>query len=44
MDTNAKLELVDAVGLLGDEPNATLWHRIIRHLGSSILAADDVGE
>ncbi len=43
-DTNAKAQLVDAVGVLGDESNALIWDCIIRYLGSSLLAPDDVGE
>lgn len=42
--TNAKDDLVDTVGVSGDESNAPLRHCIIRQLGSSILAPDDVGE
>ena len=30
--------IVDAYDILGDEPNATLWHRFFRYLGSSLLA------
>ena len=36
--------VVDIDGLSGNESDASVWHRIIRHIGSIVLAEDDVGE
>lgn len=32
------------LNLFGDEPNASLWHRLIRHIRSAVLAAYDAGQ
>ena len=36
--------LVDAPYILGHEPNASIWHCIVRYLGPVVLATDDVSE
>lgn len=35
---------VDPVDLLGYEPDASVWYRVFRHFGSSVLATYDVGQ
>ena len=42
--TDQSLDLVDPPHFLGHESDAIVWHCIVRHLGSPVLAADDVGE
>jgi len=34
----------DAGDIFGHEPDAIIWYCVLRHLGSFILAANDVGE
>jgi hypothetical protein len=38
------VDWLNVIDLFGHEPDAIIWHRIIRYLGSSILVANDVGE
>lgn len=33
----------DTIDILGHEPDAIVWHRVLRQLGSCILAANDDG-
>lgn len=35
---------VDIVDLLGYESDAFVWYRLVRHFGSAVLAAYDVGQ
>ena len=32
---------VDSLDLLGHEPDAPVWYRLVRHVGSSVLVAYD---
>jgi hypothetical protein len=43
-ETNARESAVYTLDLLGDEPNASLRHRLIRHLRPYLLAAYDYGQ
>jgi hypothetical protein len=38
-----KVPSVDIIDLLGHESDASLWHCILRHLRSVVLAAHDAG-
>ena len=42
--SKADVDGSDIIDLLGDEPDAIVWYRVIRYLGSSILVANDVGK
>lgn len=35
---------VDLVDLLGYESDALVWYRVVRHVGSFVLATYDVGQ
>lgn len=38
------VDQLNTARLFGHESDATVWYRVFRYFGSSILAADDVGE
>jgi len=40
----ADVDRLNIIDLLGHEPDAIVRYRVVRHIGSSILAANDVGE
>ena len=35
---------VDAHDIFGNEPDAVIWNRVIGHVRSTVLAADDAGK
>lgn len=44
LQPKADVDRLDVINILGHEPNAIIWYRVLRHLGSSILVENDVGE
>ncbi len=40
----ADVDGFDTFDIFGDEPDAIVWYRVLRYLGSFILAANDVGK
>lgn len=44
MGTKDDVDGLDPINIFGYEPNAVIRHCVLRHIGSSILAANDDGE
>jgi hypothetical protein len=38
------VDWVNIIDIFGHEPDAFIWYRVIRQLGSNLLAANDDGE